>query len=652
MIGKKIPARGGGGKVARINDLTAYVTDPGGHADPDRPGEPGREKCVYSGAIGFLSTDLAAQKAEMAALALAAPQSADPICHYVLSMCEGEHPSHEQVDEMVRIVLDELGLRDHQAIYALHNDTDHDHVHVVVSRVDPTTEKVVRAGGGWDRRALLQAVSRIEIAQEWQQIATPAAQREAREADRRRKTSREERRGERSRERPRGSDRARDGAHRHGERSAAEIARERAGHLFHPKRGAQTWAELHAGLAKLGMRYEKKGSGAVVWVGDTAVKASEVSRAASFSTLCKRLGEYQPATPEQAEQSRAHSPDPEPTDRAAESTDRASWAEYQRVRKERKAEGRVERAALTARHRQERAALQAAQRERRHAAAAGNWRGRGAELNSIRSQLAARDARERLELRDRQARERTARKRQSAKSYEDWLRAQGKTAQADSYARWVAPRLVGEDQPAVPRDIRAFSSRVVGATVEYHRDADRRLAFVDAGRVINMTSSREGDATLAALQLAQAKWGRVQISGSSEFREHAARAAAREGIRVMDEDLQKIVADERERIHRGEPPMAQPAEERDRRARELAQAQRLTQQLIGDMVGSRDFECSDAEWARACSDDVDVVRAECRQWTMAALEDGWTVSAEALAVAGLDDSAAPPERRTEQDLGR
>lgn len=98
--------------------------------------------------------------------------------------------------------------------------------------------------------------------------------------------------------------------------------------------------------------------------------------------------------------------------------------------------------------------------------------------------------------------------------------------------------------------------------------------------------------------------------------------------------------------------MAQPAEERDRRARELAQAQRLTQQLIGDMVGSRDFECSDAEWARACSDDVDVVRAECRQWTMAALEDGWTVSAEALAVAGLDDSAAPPERRTEQDLGR
>jgi hypothetical protein len=649
MIGKKISARGGGGKVARVHDLTNYVTDPGGHADPDRPAL-GREKCVYYGTQGFLSTDLAAQKAEMAALALAAPQSADPICHYVLSMCEGEHPSHEQVDEMVHIVLDELGLEGHQAIYALHRDTDHDHVHLVVSRVHPESERVVRAGGGWDRRALLQAVAKIEQAQGWQQIATPAAQREAAEVERRGKTSREGRRDER----PRANDRARDGAHRHGERSAVEIARERAGHLFHPKRGAQTWAELHAALAARGLRYEKKGSGAVIWVGGTPTKASEVSRDASFSKLTKGLGPYQPATPEQIDEAGAAAAQhrPEPTDRAAESTDRASWAEYQRARRERQAEGRANRAALTARHRQERAGLQAAQRERRQAATAGNWRGRGAELNAIRSQLAAQDARERLVLRDRQARERHGRAKTAAKSYEDWLRQQGRGQQADSYARWIAPRLVGEDQPAVPRDIRAFSSHVVGATVEYRRDSDRRLAFVDAGRMINMTSSREDDATLAALQVAQAKWGRVQISGSSGFRECAARIAAREGIRVMNADLADIVRDERERMHRGEPPMAQPAAERDPRADELARAQAVCQRLIRDMVESGDYECSDVEWARACSDDLDTVRATCRSWAETALEDGWTVSAEALAVAGLDDSAAPSERRTEQDLGR
>ena len=276
--------------------------------------------------------------------------------------------------------------------------------------------------------------------------------------------------------------------------------------MFGPRRGARTWAELHAALAARGLRYEKKGSGAIVWMGDQPVKASEVSRSASFAALEKRLGPYQPATPEQIVESRAAAAQqqPEPTTRAAESTDRASWADYQRARKERQVEGRAERAALTARHRQERAALQAAQRERRKAATAGNWRGRGGELNAIRSQLAARDARERLELRDRQARERAARAKKSAKSYEDWLRAQGKTAQADRYAHWIAPRLVGEDQSAVPQDLRAFSAHVVGATVEYRRDSDRRLAFVDAGRAINMTSSREDDAALAALQLARA----------------------------------------------------------------------------------------------------------------------------------------------------
>ncbi len=652
MIGKKIPARGGGGKVARINDLIAYVTDPGGHADPDRSGALGGEKCVYYGTQGFLSTDLAGQRVEMAALAMAAPQSADPINHYVISWAEGEHPSREQVDQAMSIVLEELGLEGHQAIYALHRDTDHDHVHLVVSRVHPESERVIRAGGGWDRRALLQAVSRIETAQGWQQVATPAAQREAAEAARRSKTSRVEQRRERAQARPRGSDRARDGAHRHGERSAAEIARERAGQLFDPKRGAQTWAELHAALAERGLRYEKKGSGALIYVGDQPVKASEVSRSASFAALEKRLGEYQPARPEQAEQARAHAPGPEPTDRAAESTDRASWAEYQRARKERQAEGRAERAALAARHRQERAVLQAAQRERRKEATTGNWRGRGAALNALRSQLAAQDARERAALRERQARERQGRAKTAAKSYEDWLRQQGRGQQADAYARWIAPRLVGEDQPAVPQDIRAFSAHVVGSSVEYRRDSDSRLAFVDAGRTINMTSSREDDAALAALQVAQAKWGRVQISGSSEFRARAARLAAREGIRVVDQDLQEIVADERARMQRGEPPRAALAAERDPRARDLARAQAVCQRLIHDMVGSEDFECSDAEWARASSDDIDIVRAECRSWAAAAIAAGWAVSPETLSVAGLDGSVDGAERAAEQDLER
>jgi hypothetical protein len=51
---------------------------------------------------------------------------------------------------------------------------------------------------------------------------------------------------------------------------------------------------LHAALAAEGMRFEKKGSGALLWVGDRAVKASVAGRDCSMSALKKRLGEYMP----------------------------------------------------------------------------------------------------------------------------------------------------------------------------------------------------------------------------------------------------------------------------------------------------------------------------------------------------------------------
>ncbi len=84
------------------------------------------------------------------------------------------------------------------------------------------------------------------------------------------------------------------------------------------------------------------------------------------------------------------------------------------------------------------------------------------------------------------------------------------------------------------------------------------------------------------------------------------------------------------------------------RADELARAQAACQRLIGDIGESGDYACSDAEWARACSDDIDVVRAECRSWSAAALAVEWTVPAEALIVAGLDGPDGGAERTAAQ----
>ena len=55
---------------------------------------------------------------------------------------------------------------------------------------------------------------------------------------------------------------------------------------------AKDWNELHAELGKEGCRYEKKGSGAVLFVGKVPVKVSSISQQLSHKKLEKRLGSF------------------------------------------------------------------------------------------------------------------------------------------------------------------------------------------------------------------------------------------------------------------------------------------------------------------------------------------------------------------------
>ena len=81
--------------------------------------------------------------------------------------------------------------------------------------------------------------------------------------------------------------------HATGEKSAQRIAQERGHSII---KDAQSWPELHEKLAEAGLRFEKKGSGAIIFVGEKAVKASSVDRAFSMGKLCKRLGEFEEGT--------------------------------------------------------------------------------------------------------------------------------------------------------------------------------------------------------------------------------------------------------------------------------------------------------------------------------------------------------------------
>lgn len=183
------------------------------------------------------------------------------------------------MDELVEFFLKEMELEGHQAIYALHGDTKNYHVHIAVNRVHPLTNKVVRVNHGFDIRQAQKVRALIEKKQGWSVLENaPYVVTEEGELARR-KTPPE----------PKLEQRAQDFEAATGEKSTQRIAQEKGHDII---KNAKSWEELHEGLKNIGLKFEKKGSGAIIWVGDTAIKASSADRSFSMGKLVKRLGEF------------------------------------------------------------------------------------------------------------------------------------------------------------------------------------------------------------------------------------------------------------------------------------------------------------------------------------------------------------------------
>jgi hypothetical protein len=532
MIGKKVPnPKRSASKAARVHCLGRYIEQ----ADASR------EECLYHGSDGFITTDHESQHAEMTALAMEAVRSSDPICHYVLSWREGEQPTHEQCDEAVRILLREMHMEGHQVIYGLHTDTDNLHLHVMVNRVSPETERVVKVAGGFEIEALHRAVARMENAQGWE-----------REANGRYcvlENGELARVGTEKRIIP--STKARDLEVMTGQRSAQRTGMEVVPEII---KRAQSWDDLHRQLSEAGMRYERKGSGAILYVNDQPMKASTADRNAGLSKLEQRFGPYEPARDSIAIKERAA----EPVQQKAVSLE---WGDYQKAWRESNERRNAARNALRQKIEIERKELRERQRHERAGAlglktnrhSRGKWQGRGNELNILRSVLAAKNAAEREQLKDAHSRELSAlrSKHPAFPTFEMWL-AQERNAQKAKdwrYRNDQAAGVEGPPQQATPRDIRSFSYTVIGAEIHYSRGADVGAAFVDKGKRIDIHDWRDRDSLLAALQLSQAKWGAgFVVTGGDEYKAACVRLAAERGFRIQNPELQKAIEVERRRI--------------------------------------------------------------------------------------------------------
>ena len=298
-------------KAAMISGLLEYILAP--------TDESGAEKLVFSGAKNFWATTAAGRKAEMVSLASESMQSKMPVTHWIMSWQENEQPSREQVEEAVDVFLERMDLVGHQVVYAMHGNTANVHLHIVVNRTNPDTLKVIQPHRGFDIEEAHRIVALLQHRQGWAAESSPRYM-----VNEKGEIVRSPRKGV---VKPQEKAEAVESAT--GEKSGQRIAQERGHGVI---KSAKSWRELHEGLAKAGLRLEKKGSGAIVFVGEIAVKASSIDRAFGLGNLCKRLGEFEPGQYEPD----MPTPEAEPVCELA----RAEWEEYRRQRGQRAMERR------------------------------------------------------------------------------------------------------------------------------------------------------------------------------------------------------------------------------------------------------------------------------------------------------------------------
>jgi hypothetical protein len=493
------------------------------------------QKAEYIGASGnFYSDSQQGQRAEMVALAIEATRSRDPVDHWLLSWKEGEQPTQAQCKEAVEILKRHLGMSsEHLAVFALHRNTENYHLHVVLNRVHPDTLRV--EDKGWCIDKAHKAIAEIILAQGWE------AEKNARYLAGR---NGEVIRASSVRE-PQPRSKARDHENATGEKSCERIALEKAAPIL---RNAKSWTQVHEGLAQVNMRYERKGSGAMLWVGDQPLKASCIGREFSRIRMEERLGEFQPDSRTNIMPLQSRTAEPLRPDMPA------NWAEYRKTlganRKQKEAaqvqqrmDHRAAREMQFAEFRKERSALYRG----------GKWSGDA--LNVARSLLAADHAKRRAELMEAQKRERDSLRMRFGrrKTFEQFLVQQGAPELAEQWryrdAETPGAAILGDgDEIPCKRDIRDFTAQVRQsaqsrlAEIHYSACSDpSHVSFTDRGKRIDVWQAQDEAAVLAALQLGAQKWGRLTITGPDEFKRLCAQLAEEHGFKINNPELRQEI---------------------------------------------------------------------------------------------------------------
>ena len=336
------------------------------------------------------------------------------------------------------------------------------------------------------------------------------------------------------------------------EESARETPHRARAPVAHPREAkplidaARSWQGLHRALAAQGVRYVKKGSGAVVIAGEheaVTMKASAVARAAALRQLEARLGPYEA-----------------PVEEETHHEDMPRWDEYlaERQRHDEARHGAWQ-AAQAEREEAERALAKRQHEAREALFRKRSWEGQLLALQIQRSLLAAEHAREEAVLKGRlRDRQRALQARHDPfPDYPEWVNDPALAAlwrdRAQPHSLLEPASRAGQaTQGAMARDIRDYEGRVVGGWVLYATQAQAargEVAFVDRGKRITLHDRGDAEAaSLAAMQLAAAKWGRFRVRGSEAHKRRFARLAAEHGFELTNPELQPLIEQHRREI--------------------------------------------------------------------------------------------------------
>lgn len=530
----------------------------------------------------------------------------NPIYHYSLNWVQGEEPTPEQFKEAVLHSLKAVGLEENQAFYVIHRDKDHTHAHVVANRVHP--EKLTLSGPPrFDYLVLDKACREIELSQGWQHANGPYVV-QGDEIKRLTKAQRKElglgTENDLRNHAPTPAARmyeVNNGTESFASWSRKEVAPDLVKLI---QSDNASWDKLHLKLAEYGIRAEQKGGGLTLTTEkfgkETSTKSSGLDYRLSLGRLEKQLGAFQPAKNLDGVNKKASFEQYVNNVHAGKEAGEAPalTGRSSAKREEQRMARLMKREALAARYKDElenaKEPLKKAREELKQATIAEREqvKKRLAEIKPARideltkmygskqiakSIFASEKVIELQKVEERIKQQKTQLSKQHDMSWPAWLERQA--AKGDEAAvsalkgihykeqrkkNKARPGFEGEDLDLVKPEAQEANSiggdtRFKLSTAQIEIDQQkRRIAYkdfegntrlIDSGNRIDVLQRDDKDSIREGLLLAKQKFGgEVYITGDAQFREKAAREAARMNITVADKDLQNVIRDERQKM--------------------------------------------------------------------------------------------------------